>query len=168
MILCEWDAPEGHPRQYCVHLYPIVASHLSFSFLYLRSGQALNCCTERNPCDYDSFVEFDSIPTLSTPETQRLATHHDCLPGCWVTGTNKSEKACVEETNILCWDEQSNRGGTKIYCSGTTSPTHQPRKGPLSFVVLPESPFALVSTVKRGHPLWLTLLFSLSPLSRHT
>ncbi len=21
MILCEWDAPEGHPGQCCVHLY---------------------------------------------------------------------------------------------------------------------------------------------------
>jgi hypothetical protein len=29
MILCEWDAPEGHPGQSCVHLY---ASILSTSF----------------------------------------------------------------------------------------------------------------------------------------
>jgi hypothetical protein len=24
MILCEWDTPEGHPGQYCVHLYAFV------------------------------------------------------------------------------------------------------------------------------------------------
>jgi len=24
MILCEWDAPEGHPGQCCVHLYASV------------------------------------------------------------------------------------------------------------------------------------------------
>jgi hypothetical protein len=30
MILCEWDAPEGHPGQCCVHLY---ARILSTSFI---------------------------------------------------------------------------------------------------------------------------------------
>jgi hypothetical protein len=26
MILCEWDAPEGHPGQCCVHLYAHILS----------------------------------------------------------------------------------------------------------------------------------------------
>jgi hypothetical protein len=37
-VLCEWDAPEGHPGQCYVHLYafyPIDVFHLSFNFLWL-------------------------------------------------------------------------------------------------------------------------------------
>ncbi len=61
MILCEWDAPEGHPGQCCVHLYafyPIDAFHLSFNFLCLLllqciylSGQNIKetCVLTRQP-----------------------------------------------------------------------------------------------------------------------
>ncbi len=38
MILCEWDAPEGHPGQVaytCMLSYPIFVSHLRFNFLCL-------------------------------------------------------------------------------------------------------------------------------------
>jgi hypothetical protein len=55
MILCEWDAPEGHPGQCtvlytCVLSYPIVVSHLSFSFpclllLYCIYFGGSNCPT---------------------------------------------------------------------------------------------------------------------------
>ncbi len=31
MILCDWDAPEGHPGQCCVHLLPVCFRLLSTS-----------------------------------------------------------------------------------------------------------------------------------------
>jgi hypothetical protein len=43
MILCEWDAPEGHPGQSCVHLYARVVSYrrLLPQFQFSLSGVTL-------------------------------------------------------------------------------------------------------------------------------
>jgi hypothetical protein len=42
MILCEWDAPEGHPGQCCVHLYLLVSyQRLSPQFQFSLSGVTL-------------------------------------------------------------------------------------------------------------------------------
>jgi hypothetical protein len=42
MILCEWDAPEGHPGQRCVHLYASVSyQRLSPQFQFSLSAITL-------------------------------------------------------------------------------------------------------------------------------
>jgi hypothetical protein len=42
MILCEWDAPEGHPGQCCVHLYASVFyRRLSPQFQFFLSAVTL-------------------------------------------------------------------------------------------------------------------------------
>jgi hypothetical protein len=42
MILCVWDAPEGHPGQCCIHLYArILYQHLSPQFQFSLSGVTL-------------------------------------------------------------------------------------------------------------------------------
>ncbi len=42
MILCEWDAPEGHPGQCCVHLYASVSyQRLSPQFQFSLSAVTL-------------------------------------------------------------------------------------------------------------------------------
>jgi hypothetical protein len=44
MILCEWDTPEGHPGQYCVHLYAFVSyRRLSSQFQFSLSVVTLVC-----------------------------------------------------------------------------------------------------------------------------
>ncbi len=42
MILCEWDAPEGHPGECCAHLYAIILS-TSFTSVSIFSV----CCYSR-------------------------------------------------------------------------------------------------------------------------
>ncbi len=42
MILCEWDAPEGHPGQSCVHLFARILS-TSFTSVSILSV----CCYSR-------------------------------------------------------------------------------------------------------------------------
>ncbi len=42
MILCEWEAPEGHPGQCCVHLYAFVSyQRLSSQFQFSLSAVTL-------------------------------------------------------------------------------------------------------------------------------
>jgi hypothetical protein len=42
MILCEWDAPEGHPGKCCVHLYAFVSyRRLSSQFQFSLSAATL-------------------------------------------------------------------------------------------------------------------------------
>jgi hypothetical protein len=42
MILCEWDTPEGHPGQYCVHLYAFLSYRcLSSQFQFSLSAVSL-------------------------------------------------------------------------------------------------------------------------------
>ncbi len=54
-----------------------------------------------------------------------------------------------EEKNILYWADQSSQGRTKNSCTGTPSPTNQPRKDPFSFALF-ESPFTSVSVSTGG------------------
>ncbi len=56
------------------------------------------------------------------------------------------------------WVDKSSQGRTKISC---TSPTNQTRKDASSSVPL-ESPFASVSTVRRGHPSLVSVGLSLT------
>jgi hypothetical protein len=51
-----------------------------------------------------------------------------------------------EERNILYWADQSSQGRINVFCTGPSSPTNQPRKDTLPFVIF-ESPFTSVSTV---------------------
>jgi hypothetical protein len=59
MILCEWETPEGHPGQYCVHLYSLRILSTSFISVSIFSV----CC-------YCS-VSMSVVPTL-------LAIHDLC------------------------------------------------------------------------------------------
>jgi hypothetical protein len=63
-----------------------------------------------------------------------------------------------EEKNILYLAYyRSSQGRTKISCTGTTSPTNQPRKGSIHLSSL--SPHhTSVSTVSRGHPFIVSLV----------
>ncbi len=49
MILCEWDASEGHPGQSCVHLYPriLLTSFTSVSIfsVWCYSSVSISMCT---------------------------------------------------------------------------------------------------------------------------
>jgi hypothetical protein len=59
MIFCEWDAPEGHPGQCCIHLYASVfyrrlspQFQFSLSAVYSRvsiSVQNINCTSNDGP-----------------------------------------------------------------------------------------------------------------------
>jgi hypothetical protein len=73
--------------------------------------------------------------------------------GCWAMGTNKVKKYAVGK--IICvlgWLEQP-RAGTKIYCTGTTRPTNQPRKNP--FHMYSKSPHLPQFQQSAGaSPLW--------------
>jgi hypothetical protein len=94
------------------------------------------------------------IKPVCSPEThiKRPATRHDCLPSLLGDG--------VKWIEIVY-------GETKIICSGPTraeEPMEPTKEGPLSYV-LPESPFASVSTVSRGHPY---LVFLVQPKWRGT
>jgi hypothetical protein len=43
MMLCDWDTPEGHPGQYCVHLYAFVSyQRLSSQFQFSLSAVTLS------------------------------------------------------------------------------------------------------------------------------
>ncbi len=47
MILCQWDAPEGNADNIaytCMLLYPIIVSHLRFSFLCLLLLYSIYLC----------------------------------------------------------------------------------------------------------------------------
>jgi hypothetical protein len=70
-------------------------------------------------------------------------------------GDLESEEVYSEENNILYWADQSGLG-TKIYFKVTTSPTNQPRKNTLIYVIQ-ESSFASVTTVSCGHPSLVSL-----------
>jgi hypothetical protein len=61
---------------------------------------------------------------------KRQATQHGCLPSLLGDGDKGIEKVYGEEKNILYWADESSQGRTKISCTGTTSPTNQPSKGP--------------------------------------
>jgi hypothetical protein len=42
MIVCEWDAPEGHPGQCCVHLHAVLSyRRLSSQFQFSVSAVTL-------------------------------------------------------------------------------------------------------------------------------
>ncbi len=77
MILCEWDASEGHPGQSCVHLY---ARRLSSQFQFSLSGVTLVYCISM----------LHTVPWLLG----------DGDP-------NKVKKVCGEENNILLWSDFS-------------------------------------------------------------
>ncbi len=53
-------------------------------------------------------------------------------PGCWAGRWEHINWQMVygEEKNIFYWADHSSQGGIKVFCTGTTSPTNQPRKDP--------------------------------------
>jgi hypothetical protein len=73
-------------------------------------------------------------------------------PACWA-GDNSVRWGI----QIFCSGPTRAAKTAKISCTGTPSPTYQPRKDPLSFVLF-ESPFTSVSTVSRGHSSLVSLL----------
>ncbi len=88
---------------------------------------------------------------------KRQATQQGCLSSLLGDGDKGSEIVHSEEKNIFYWADQSSQGRTKISCTGATSLTNQPRKGPFHLYSLnPHSPEFQQS--ERGYPLqslWL-------------
>ncbi len=73
-ILCEWDAPEGHPEQCCIHLHAFVSyRRLSSQFRFSLSAVALVYLSQwiremKNISRGPTFGDFVTIHT----ETSRL------------------------------------------------------------------------------------------------
>jgi len=105
-------------------------------------------------------VWYNQVPTVSPPEThsERQATQHDCQLSWLGDGDTWIEKTYFVVSRL----EQPRQD--KIFFTGMTSPTNQPRKGPFQIsIALFELPFTSVSTVRRGH-LSLISLISTLPL----
>ncbi len=70
-----------------------------------------------------------------------MATQHSCLPSLLGDGDKEIVIVYGEEKSILCWAERAAKAEQKFSCTGTTSPTNQPRKDPLHLYPLsPHSP----------------------------
>ncbi len=80
------------------------------------------------------------------------------FPACWAMGTNEL-KQCTVRKKIFCCADKRSQGRTKISCTGTKSPTNQPRKGLLSFVLF----IASVSAVSKGHPALVSVVLHAAP-----
>jgi hypothetical protein len=60
MILCEWDAPEGHLGQCCVHLYAFV-SYRRLSPQFQFSPSAVTLAIYLGECSFDIFQLRKSV-----------------------------------------------------------------------------------------------------------
>ncbi len=85
---------------------------------------------ESDQANYRYYSSFSL--TCAAPETliKRQATQHGCLPSLLGDGDKGIEKVYTVRKKYLYSADESSQGRTKISCTGTTSPTNQPRKGP--------------------------------------
>jgi hypothetical protein len=60
--------------------------------------------------------------------TKRQATQHDCLPSLLGDGDKEIEKVYGEEKIFCTGPTRTAKSEQKISCTGTASPTNQPRK----------------------------------------
>jgi hypothetical protein len=89
MILCEWDAPEGHPGQCCVHLYARILS-TSFTSVSIFSV----CC-------------YSSVSISVPPPPQMEWALGKLLP---VTQGEERVRE-VRYVNVLAWLTEMGGGG---------------------------------------------------------
>ncbi len=105
----------------------------------------------------------------SKPNTQRQATQHDCLPRCLAMGTNKVKKCAVWKIIFCTWLTRATKAGKKIYCTGTTSPTNQPRKDTFHMCSKsPHLPQFQSSSQQLATPLWYLWLNHQPGWTSHT
>jgi hypothetical protein len=96
-------------------------------------------------------LKHDYTLSVTHRETQRPATQHACLPGCWTMGINKV-KTC-EENNICTGLTRAAKAAQKSIVPARVQRTTQ---NPI--FLLFESPFTQVSTVRSGHPSLVSLV----------
>jgi hypothetical protein len=77
------------------------------------------------------------LPPVYTGDTQSEAGGPARLPAqvAGGMGTHKLKQGIFREKNIFYRAEKSSQGRINFSCTGMTSPTNQPQKGPLSFVL---------------------------------
>jgi hypothetical protein len=72
MILCEWDAPEGHPGQGCVHLYARILS-TSFTSVSIFSVWCSSSVSQwyYSTVQYKHSHHFRLADTLTGPDNDK-------------------------------------------------------------------------------------------------
>ncbi len=108
---------------------------------------------------FHSFMLWQKNTAVWKPETQRQATQHD-LRSQWRLG---KWKVCGEENIILYWADKSSQGRTKVYCTGITSPTIQPRKDPFQMYF----PICHSLNSQQCHPSLVSLMTTYNPTWDH-
>ncbi len=71
------------------------------------------------------------LPAAHTRYDQRLRDRRPstaACPACWAMGTKELKLCTARKKRFLYWADKGSQDRTKISCTGTTSPTNQPRK----------------------------------------